>query len=171
MKWLKLVQYVSTIANGGYRIQPRIVREIRDPGDGENELGPVVQAMQPNVLNKVNVSDEVLRRVQEGFWDVFHAPGGTGTSVYHLPANRPMQAAGKTGTAEAYADGRKVWNTTLVAYAPYQKPEIAMSVQIPAAYLDGSPSNRLNHEIGERVLNAYFDLKAERANIESKDDD
>ena len=38
---MQLAQYISTIANGGYRIQPRMLKEIRNPSkDGEN-LGQV----------------------------------------------------------------------------------------------------------------------------------
>src|SRR5690606_38958785 len=51
---LQLAQYVSTIANGGYRMQPHIVKEIREPSDGKEELGPLAQEVQPKVLNRIN---------------------------------------------------------------------------------------------------------------------
>ena len=47
---MQLAQYVSTIANGGNRMQPHIVKEIRDPVDDNEELGPVVQENSPTVL-------------------------------------------------------------------------------------------------------------------------
>ena len=28
---MQLAQYISTIANGGYRVQPRMLKEIREP--------------------------------------------------------------------------------------------------------------------------------------------
>ncbi len=37
---LQLAQYVSTIANGGYRMQPQIVKEIREPAKGRTILVP-----------------------------------------------------------------------------------------------------------------------------------
>src|SRR5690606_7158037 len=43
---LQLAQYVSTIANGGYRMQTHIVKEIRDPGDENGNLGPIVQEIK-----------------------------------------------------------------------------------------------------------------------------
>lgn len=168
---LQLVQYVSTIANGGYRIKPHIVKEIRKPGDG-NSLGPIVEEIKPTILNRINATDYQIERVQSGFWKVFHSynPRGTGL-VFDQPEYRDLRAAGKTGTAETSDRGQKVWNLTLVAYAPYEKPEVAMSVVVPSAYLNrpGIPSNTINLDIGTRVLKAYFDLKAERANGNTND--
>ncbi len=47
----------------------------------------------------------------------------------------PYRAAGKTGTAETVDQGKKVWNVAFVGYAPYDNPEIAISVIVPSAYL------------------------------------
>ena len=33
---MQVAQYVSTIANGGYRVQPHIVKEIREPHRTKN---------------------------------------------------------------------------------------------------------------------------------------
>jgi len=160
---LQLAQYVSTIANGGYRIQPRVVKEIRDPGEAGEDLGPLAQEMKPKVLNKVDASARGIKQVQEGFWNVFHGPQGTGIKYFNSPDISPLRAAGKTGTAETRDRGRDVWNVTLVAYAPYEDPEIAMSVIVPSAYLKTASSNNINMEIGQRALKAYFDLKEKRA--------
>jgi cell division protein FtsI/penicillin-binding protein 2 len=52
---IQLAQYVSTIANGGNRIQPRMVKEIREPVMENNELGPIVEEIQPKVLNRLDM--------------------------------------------------------------------------------------------------------------------
>ena len=98
---LQLAQYVSTIANGGYRMQPRIVKEIRQTGSvqGGGDIGPLAQEMKPVVLNKVDVDESLIKRVQEGFYDVFHGtnvPGVNATGVGYYK-NAPYNAAGKTG--------------------------------------------------------------------------
>ena len=59
---LQLAQYVSTIANGGYRMEPHMVKEIREPLL-ENELGPVVQEIQPKVLNRLDLEKGWIERV------------------------------------------------------------------------------------------------------------
>jgi len=46
---LQLAQYVSTIANGGYRMQPQVVKEIRQPEAKQGEVGKVVHSMEPKV--------------------------------------------------------------------------------------------------------------------------
>ena len=49
---LQLAQYVSTIAvNGGYRLQPRVVKSIHQPES--EKLGPVIEERSANVLNRI----------------------------------------------------------------------------------------------------------------------
>jgi cell division protein FtsI/penicillin-binding protein 2 len=155
---LQMAQYVSTIANGGYRVQPRIVKEIRDPADGKEEIGPVAAEIQPKVLNRINATEEWVKRVQSGFRGVFTEPLGTGRAF----AGEPYRPAGKTGTAETVDRGTRVWNLSLVAYAPYENPEVAMAVVVPSAYVKGGTPNHVNLDIGKRVLRAYFDLEEKR---------
>ena len=48
-------------------------------------------------------------------------------------------------------------NLSLVGYAPSDNPEIAMAVLVPWAYTGGT-DNRANLNIGNRVMDAYFDV-------------
>ncbi|GIN89620.1 hypothetical protein J22TS1_06710 [Siminovitchia terrae] len=162
---LQLVQYVSTIANGGYRMQPHIVKEIRDPGEDKEEMGSLAQEVQPKVLNRINAEDAWIQRVQGGFWGVFHEANGTGKAF----ASEPYSPAGKTGTAETVDRGTGVWNLSLVAYAPYENPEVAMSIVVPSAYVKGGSPNNINSDIGKRVLKAYFDLKNKKDDTASEE--
>lgn len=164
---MQLVQYISTIANGGYRVQPHIVKEIRQPSMDNTEMGPIIQEVQPNILNKIDFQDDWIKRVQEGFKLVYQAPGGTAYSFFQGVDYSP---AGKTGTAQAFYDGpeRKnfkeppeVMNLSLVGYAPSDNPEIAMAVLVPWAY-QGDTGPSVNEEIGRRVMDAYFNLKKQR---------
>ncbi|RSK27856.1 penicillin-binding protein 2 [Bacillus sp. HMF5848] len=158
---LQLVQYVSTIANGGYRIQPRIVKSIHEPVINENRLGPVVTEFQPNVLNKLDIETSYIERVKEGFRQVMQEPMGTATYYF---SDAPYKPAGKTGTAQTTYDGptaskydelQKVLTTTLVGYAPYDNPEIAFSVVVPWSN-DKYP---ISKNIGRKILDTYFNLK------------
>ncbi len=164
---LQLAQYVSTIANGGTRLQPRVVKEIREPVMKNNEVGPVLNEMEPVILNKVDAKPEWFDRVQEGFRRVMQERGGTAYGAFYTADYKP---AGKTGTAQAFYDGpnRKnydkppeVMNLSLVAYAPYENPEIAMAVMVPWAY-EGNRGHHANNDIGRRVLDTYFELKKKR---------
>ncbi|WP_420489888.1 peptidoglycan D,D-transpeptidase FtsI family protein [Neobacillus drentensis] len=162
---MQLAQYVSTIANGGNRMQPHVVKQIRHSAEDGEELGPVAQEMTPTVLNTIDVKKQWMSRVQTGFKKVMQEPGGTATKFFSDVKYTP---AGKTGTAEAFYDGPlrnqfgkeppPVMNLSLVSYAPSTNPEVAMAVIVPWAY-QGKVDNRANLKIGRKVLDTYFQLK------------
>lgn len=165
---MQLAQYVSAIANGGYRIQPHIVKEIREPLMDNNQIGPLIQEIDTKVLNRIDVKEEWMARVQEGFRQVAQVPGGTAYSTF---GTTPYLPAAKTGTAQAFYDGpeRKkfgeippeVINLSFVGYAPHENPEIAFAILVPWAY-QGDKGPSLNLTIGKKVLDAYFELKKQR---------
>lgn len=170
---LQLAQYVSTIANDGYRVRPRLVKEIRDPVSSEGEIGPVVETFEPEVLNKVGVDDKYIKRVQEGFRRVYTS--GTAANQWR---GFPYPMAGKTGTAEnpqyVVQNGKVVrttmtHNLTLVGYAPYDNPEMAFAVVVPK---NGTSSTRnaIHHNIGKRITEAYFDLKNGKQSDKEEDE-
>jgi cell division protein FtsI/penicillin-binding protein 2 len=162
---MQMAQYVSTIANGGYRMEPHLVKEIREPLEGTAEIGPVFKQIEPKVLNTLDMKQEWMDRVHLGFKKVFQEPGGT---AYNFFLGAGYSPAGKTGTAEAFYDGPErskfgknpppVLNLSLVSYAPSTDPEVAMAVVIPWAY-QGEINNNINFKIGRRVMDTYFALK------------
>ncbi|WP_330937853.1 penicillin-binding protein 2 [Bacillus licheniformis] len=161
---LQLAQYVSTIANGGYRMKPQLVKEIREP-DSKKGIGAVTQSVQPEVLNKVDMSDEYIKEVQKGFRRVMTK--GTAAGQFASASYKP---AGKTGTAQSFYDGpdksktgTSTYNTTLVAYAPYDNPEVAISVVVPWVYNDYGQRYSITNEIGRKVLDKYFELKSKQS--------
>ncbi|PEJ35886.1 peptidoglycan D,D-transpeptidase FtsI family protein [Bacillus pseudomycoides] len=170
---LQLAQYISTIANDGYRMQPQIVQEIREQTTKKEEIGKVVQSIEPVVLNRVDVKSEYIDRVKEGFRWVFQEGDGTGVKYFQ---KAPYKPAGKTGTAQTvYGGDSKIgrnekgeriecYNLTLVGYAPYDNPEIAFSVVVPWVHNDKGGINSL---IGKDILDIYFDLKKQRMNGEA----
>ncbi|MEG7333383.1 penicillin-binding protein 2A [Bacillus sp. 0102A] len=160
---LELAQYVSTIANGGYRLKPQLVKEVREP-NAEKGIGAVVQSVQPEVLNKIDMKSEYIKEVQAGFRRVMTK--GTAATQF---ASASYQPAGKTGTAQSFYDGpdksktgTAAYNTTLVAYAPADNPEIAISVVVPWAYIDYGAKYTITNEIGREVLDKYFELKSKQ---------
>jgi len=170
---MQLGQYVATIANDGYRVEPHLVKEIRYPAEN-NELGPIYQVNHPKVLNELEMDPSYIKRVQTGFWKVFNEAGGTGYSHWAGKSYRP---AGKTGTAEneyieKQSDGRVVKladteNLGLVGYAPFEDPEVAFAVIVPhLGDIRGQYS--INHEIGKGLLDTYFELKEKRNGTEEE---
>lgn len=147
---IQLLQYVSTIANGGNRIALRLVDEIWSTGEDGN-LGAISTQLEPKVLNTINVEEKALERVQQGFYQVIHGANGSARSRF---VGAEYEAAGKTGTAETRYNGEDVINKTFVAYAPYDDPEIAITVVVP--YLPLNNTNYENTIVARKALDAYF---------------
>ena len=159
---LQMAQYVSTIANNGFRYSPRLVKEIRST-DANGELGGVKTSIDPKVMNVVQLPNEAFDRIHEGMYQVSHTDQGT-ARYYFL--NYPIKVGSKTGTTEAfysgpiqYAQNQPVTNATFIGYAPYDNPEIAITVVVP--YLEEAATGRQSTYIAHQVMNAYFEMQAE----------
>src|SRR5690625_1360411 len=173
---LQLAQYVATIANDGYRVQPHLIKEIRSPAPNNEELGPVIQVNETNVLNKLNIDKSYIDRTKEGFYKAFNESGGTGYSYW---AGKDYNPAGKTGTAENEIyderdDGTvyKKANTnklSLVGFAPYDDPEVAFPVIVPN--LNSSRGDYINQKIGTGLLDLYFDMKEDNEDEEEEEEE
>ncbi|WP_423189205.1 peptidoglycan D,D-transpeptidase FtsI family protein [Alkalibacterium sp. f15] len=158
---LQLLQYSSIIANGGTRIAPRLVSEVRDTNTETGSVGALKTEIQPRILNTLDVSETAMERVQQGFYAAVNGDRG---SARNILGGTPYVSAGKTGTAQAayWDDDLKrttveVTNLTYVGYAPYDDPEIAIAVVVPNLPSSSSErSNRENLNASRRVLDAYF---------------
>lgn len=166
---LQMAQYVSTIANGGVRYSPRLVKEIRS-ANADGSLGGVVSAMPAKVMNVVPIDEAAMARIHEGMYQVSHTDQGT---ARYLFLNYPISVGSKTGTTEAfysgpiqYAQNTPVTNATYIGFAPYDNPQIAVTVIVP--YLLENASGRESTAIAHEVMNAYFELQSEtKATIET----
>lgn len=154
---LQLAQYMSTIANGGTRIAPRLVKEIHEtsPSGGIGNLEDVVPT---KIMNSIPVSKEILDHIKEGLYRVTHGENGTSATTFRTYS---PQVAGKTGTTEAFYSGpnpaytnEAVENSTFISYAPYDNPEIVVAVVAPY-FKDGYPSDYAA-TVAKQVYDAYF---------------
>jgi peptidoglycan glycosyltransferase len=100
---LQMVTVAATIANGGKRMEPRIL--LKDPKQGARVVSKKVAATMTRLMENV-------------------VTGGTGTGANIAGA----QVAGKTGTAEVDVDGKRKNHAWFVAFAPSGAPEVAVSV-------------------------------------------
>lgn len=160
---MQMVQYISTVANGGYRIQPRMLKEVRQPSEDGEVLGPVVEEVSPKILNRISNTPEEINQVRKGLRQVYVGDQGSARSYF---SNTPYTAAGKTGTAEVvyYGPLREKYGTdaiTLahVGFAPYENPEVAYAVLIPWATTNYNISLPTGNQIAREVLDVYFELK------------
>ncbi|KOS68051.1 penicillin-binding protein [Lysinibacillus contaminans] len=160
---LQLVQYISTVANGGYRIQPHVVKEVRGPSKDGQQLGPLETEIGPTILNRIDNPTEEIDYVKEGLRRVYAGSQGSARGQF---ANAPYTAAGKTGTAEVvyYGPltdyyGTNTVNLTHVGFAPLENPEIAYAVVIPWATTNFNIYLPHANVIAKRSLDKYYELK------------
>ncbi|MDN5709125.1 MAG: penicillin-binding protein 2 [Planococcus sp. (in: firmicutes)] len=170
---LQLAQYISTIANDGYRMQPHVVKEIRKASPDGETLGPIETIIEPKIMNRVNNTQEEIDRVKEGMRNVYIGSSGSARAQF---SDTPYTAAGKTGTAEAiFYDRDHPLHNTLnvniahVGFAPYENPEIAYAVVIPYVTTDPTKVPKTNNEIARAAADKYFELKKQRSEDEANE--
>ncbi len=148
---MQLAQYVSTIANGGKKIQPHVVSGIYG-NDAEGNLGSLVKKIEPTVTGTVDLTPDQMAIIQGGFYDAVHGNDAftTGTKL----KSAKMDLAAKTGTAETSAYGVTTINSNIVAYGPVENPQVAISVVLP--FLSGEDQH-INSDIAKEIMDAYYD--------------
>lgn len=144
---IQLAQYASTIANGGKRVQPKLVNYATEVNSDYK-----VMENSTNVLSVLSGegSDTNLQIVQEGFRAcvVGNHCGGVN--------NLEESVAAKTGTAEI----GNYTNASLIGYGPYEgKAKVAFACSAPTSSTNDSnnvEANICSTEIMPRVLAEFF---------------
>lgn len=159
---IQLVQYVSTIANGGYRMQPYIVQSVgKTSRDGKKIY--INYNKKPNVQQAIPWTPDELNVVRQGFWRVVHGTNGWGTA--HPLKNVKPSISGKTGTAQTfYYDAEhpnrkhniELINATFSGYAPSKNPKLAVAVVFPGLDPDGEGTYTL--QVAKAMIQDYFKL-------------
>lgn len=142
---LQLGEFISTLANGGTRYKPTLIKSISS-SDGKS-----VYTVKPLVLNKVEMTLDEINIVKEGMRQV--VTSGTASRVF---SGSRVTVAGKTGTAETGRSGDiKEYHGLFVGYAPYDNPEIAVAVVVEYAV----NSSNAAAAVARAVFEAYVSLK------------
>ncbi len=137
---LQLVNYCSTIANGGTRYELHFVKSIISSATGS------VTDNSKNVAETVGLSKTTLNTVHQGMRLV-----ATSGGPYLIFGNMKTKVACKTGTSEVTVNGVKRNNGFLITYAPYEHPEIAVSSVVELA---GSGSETA--EMTADIINYWY---------------
>ena len=159
---IQLVQYVSTIANGGYRMQPYVVQSVgKTSSDGKKIY--INYNKTPNVQQQIPWTQDELNVVRQGFWRVVHGTNGWGTA--HPLKNVKPSISGKTGTAQTFyydpdnpnrKNPPELINATFVGYAPSNNPKLAIAVVFPG--LDPDMEGTYTLQVAKEMVQDYFKL-------------
>lgn len=129
-------KYIATLANGGTRMKMHLVDKLT------TYSGSAVYEYEPVVENVLELKEENLNAVYEGMLAVTSGENGTLRSVF---AGFPFKVAGKSGTAEESQS--RASHTWFVCFAPYDDPQIAITVMIPFGESTYSPSAKVAKDI------------------------
>jgi penicillin-binding protein 2 len=152
---ISLAVYTATLANGGTRVTPHLVKAM----DDGQELKPVPP---PPPQSQVEVSPEKLQAIRDGMWLVVN--GGSGTA--RRAAIPGKDVCGKTGTAQVISNqGRTAARTTknlrdhgwFTFFAPRDNPEIAGVV-----FLEHGIHSANAASVAKHILEMYFAKKEGR---------
>ncbi|MGD6817565.1 peptidoglycan D,D-transpeptidase FtsI family protein [Metabacillus sp. 84] len=156
---LQMAQYISVIANGGYRVEPRVVRSVHEPMN-DHQLGPFVFERDPKILNAINNTSDEIKRIQDGMKLVTKGSRGTARAYFN-----GLDVAGKTGTTQSFYTNiqqgiklKPVSNVTFVGYYPTDHPKVAFSVTVPNVK-ERSSATAASRLIGDRIMKAYVQLE------------
>jgi penicillin-binding protein 2 len=142
---LQMAVAVAALANGGTLYRPRLLKSILRDGNRR------IEEQEPVVVGRLEAPREVIETVRQGMRQTIVS--GTGRRL-DVPG---IVVAGKTGTAETEtadapgATGQKphAWFT---AFAPYDRPRIALVVILEKAGYGAVHAL----PVAERMLRAFF---------------
>lgn len=118
---LQMANLAAIFANRGYYYEPHLVKDIGGEGPLEKFL----------IKKKTLVDEKHFIPIAEGMRRVVQEPGGTAARA----RIEGIEIAGKTGTAQnPHGEDHSVF----IAFAPFEKPEIAIAVFIENAGFGGT---------------------------------
>lgn len=142
---IQFITAISAVINGGERMKPQIVKEIRG-SDG------VIQSFEPEVVNRV-ISEETSDKMRSIIESVVSKPGATGKNAYV----KGFRIGGKTGTSEKTPRGTNKRIASFVGFAPANDPEIICLVMLDEPQVEnkygGTIAAPLVGELIEDILN------------------
>ncbi|KJR46919.1 Penicillin-binding protein 2 (PBP-2) [Desulfosporosinus sp. I2] len=156
---LQLANYTATLVNGGKRYTLYVVDKLLNPITGE-----VFRQYYPKVINSVSVSPDNLDAVKQGMRAVVTGTGDDAGTAAGIFADLPEFTGGaKTGTAQLgninTALG-KSYNGVFVAFAPYDKPQIAFAGVVEFGESGGSTAGY----VAKAAFMKYFGWESTNGN-------
>jgi penicillin-binding protein 2 len=143
---LQMVNYISTLVNGGNRYKLHLVKRVLDPN------GEVKKEVQPELIDKVQLDPANVNAVKDGMRKVTEE-GGTASTAFN---GFKIPTGGKTGSASVSTGqknhGRSAYGW-YVGFAPLDNPQIAVCVVIYDAGHGGSVA-----PVARAIYNQYFGL-------------
>jgi penicillin-binding protein 2 len=132
-----LARYVTAVANSGTVYNLSLLDKLTDSN------GDIIEDYTPEIRNTIDVDNSL--------WNAIHTGMRTVVQRKSYYSDLAVDVAGKTGTAQ---EGRNRTNHALfLSYAPYENPEISVSVRIAYGY-----SSDYAAQVAKDVYTYYYGL-------------
>lgn len=162
---LQMANLMAAVANGGTLYQPWLVRKV------ESLDGRLLREYGPEILRTLNLRESTLEHVRKALRDVVNGDKGTGGRA----KSALVTIGGKTGTAQVAEMGGVVVRSEdlpyeirdhawFVAFAPAEKPEIAVAVLVEHGGHGGAAAAPL----AKKVIEKYFTLDGQPSPTEPR---
>ncbi|MDO4556048.1 MAG: penicillin-binding transpeptidase domain-containing protein [Lachnospiraceae bacterium] len=139
----QISRYLTALASEGNLYNLSILKDVTN-ADGE-----VIKSYEPELIEKLSVSDSTWNAVKNGMYQVVY---GKNSSIDHLfKPLKTLKIAGKTGTAQE--NTKRANHALFISYGPYEDPEITVTTVIPFGYTSSYAA-----ETARDVYKYYFDL-------------
>lgn len=143
---LQMARLTSTVSNGGYIYAPSLL----------------MLKERPRMTKKLNIHSQNINEIKKGLFGVVNEPSGTGW----LAKSYSVEICGKTGTAQVvgirkdskYLHELQRDHAWFVAFAPCDKPEVALSVLVE----HGGHGGAAAAPIARRAIEAYMKSLADK---------
>nr|WP_232352457.1 MULTISPECIES: penicillin-binding protein 2 [unclassified Gilliamella] len=159
---IQMAKALTILINNGKTYTPHFLLYKKSDIINSNEQQPIINPekyLENNSLSDVNPSYWALAK--EGMYRVMFGSRGTARKIY---ADAKYQAAGKSGTAQVYGlKVDEVYNAQnvpehlrdhalFVAYAPYDKPKIALAIVLE----NGGGGSSNGGAVARKILDFYL---------------
>lgn len=157
----QLIQYINTIANNGNRLKLNLLKDVHKSSE-EDISNNVIYSNKVINLNKVDLEDKYINRIQEGFRAVMSSNGLGYGYIY-----KEYEPVGKTGTSQSFYDSdsngvidKETITSTFAGYAPYKNPKMSIIVITPdISHIYGSGYlSSINRRISQQISEKYFEI-------------
>lgn len=135
---IHLARYVASIATRGNMYRLTLIDRVTD------SVGNLLKKHDTEIEYTIDLKDSTWDALQEGMRGVV-----TDGSAYQPFENCAVSLAGKTGTAQEATNRPN--HARFVGYAPYDDPEIGISITIPNGYTGTNAAN-----LASAILNFYY---------------
>jgi len=153
---MQLATALTTLVNGGYRYEPRLLYASKKPGDEQAQRVSAPLEHQVPVVNEAN-----WQAIRNGMHRVIHGSAGSARALLPLDG---FEMAGKSGTAQVVKQSQDEekqaaniadhlrHHALFIAYAPFDQPSIVVAVVVE----HGGGGSRQAAPVAKSVIEAWL---------------